>query len=137
MKKSTIIITVLVIAALAIGAFFVLNRGKNEQTASDSPNNSDTSDFTGTDNLITYTDEGFGPTSLTVKAGATIVVENNSSEELDFSSDMHPVHNENPELNQDTIMPGESQSFSVNTPGSWGYHNHLNPGRTGTIVVEE
>jgi len=33
-------------------------------------------------------------------------------------------------------LPGESWSFKFDEGGTWKYHDHLNPGATGMIVVE-
>jgi plastocyanin len=34
------------------------------------------------------------------------------------------------------FLPGQSWSFKFTKAGTWKYHDHLNPGATGTIVVE-
>ncbi|OHA38709.1 MAG: hypothetical protein A3G03_02780 [Candidatus Taylorbacteria bacterium RIFCSPLOWO2_12_FULL_44_15c] len=34
------------------------------------------------------------------------------------------------------VQSGNSWSFKFDISGTWKYHNHLNPGDTGTIVVE-
>ena len=34
------------------------------------------------------------------------------------------------------LKKGESYEFTFNEIGSWKYHNHLNPGQQGTVVVE-
>jgi len=85
--------------------------------------------------IITYTDDGFSPATVTVVAGSTITVENESSGELEFKSGKHPAHNDNTELNQEEINSGESLSFTVNKVGTWGYHNHYDADKKGTIVV--
>jgi plastocyanin len=86
---------------------------------------------------ITYTDEGFSPSATTVKKGATITVTNNSSADLMFSSADHPTHQLQPELNMDTLKPGESGTITVTKVGTWGYHDHLKAGEQGTIIVTE
>lgn len=55
---------------------------------------------------------------------------------MQFDSDPHPAHTTNPELNVGSVPPGEQMSFVVDTKGTFGYHNHLNPAQKGTIVVE-
>lgn len=128
MKKSTIIIVV-VLVALGLGVAALMMREDKSTTQT-----------TGVEEpvaaTITYTDDGFSPASVTVAAGTTVSVENSSSGELQFSSDDHPTHKDNPELNQAAIPSGDTLNFVVNEPGTWGYHDHLNPTKTGTIVVE-
>jgi plastocyanin len=86
--------------------------------------------------VIAYTDNGFEPKNLTVKVGSTLTVKNNSSMDLQFSSDKHPVHTDNPELNEPVIGPGKQQTVSINHKGTWGVHNHLQASDTATLIVE-
>lgn len=87
-------------------------------------------------NTIAYTDNGFSPASLTVKSGDQVTITNNSSRLLQFDSDPHPQHTDDPELNVGTIAPGQSRTITVHTTGSHGYHNHLNADDIGTLVVQ-
>lgn len=84
--------------------------------------------------VITYSDDGFSPDSITIEEGQTIIVKNGSSDTLDFASDDHPTHQTNSELNVGLIEPGEAKSFKP-SKGSWGYHDHLNASATGSITV--
>lgn len=86
--------------------------------------------------VIVYSDEGFEPKIVKVKSGDKITVQNKSSLDMQFSSDPHPSHSENRELNQNSLPAGGSQTFTVTTRGKWGFHDHLNSRYTGTIVVE-
>lgn len=86
---------------------------------------------------ITYTNEGFSPSTTTVKKGATITVTNQSSADLMFSSADHPTHLLQPELNMGTLKPGESGTITVTKVGTWGYHDHLKASEQGTIIVTE
>ena len=54
---------------------------------------------------------------------------------MQFDSDPHPVHTDDTELNVGHVEPGGSMTFTVNKTGTHGYHNHLNPGDTGTIIA--
>lgn len=92
---------------------------------------------TSTGTTITYTDNGFSPSSYTAKVGSTITVINNSKMDLEFSSDDHPAHTDYTELNMGTQKPGESVTFNVSKTGSWGFHDHLHAEYTGTLVVNE
>lgn len=85
---------------------------------------------------ITYTNSGFSPATYTVKTGDTVTVENKSSHDLQFSSDNHPTHTAEPELNMNVLRPGESGTFTVTKAGTWGFHNHLDAQHTGELVVK-
>lgn len=144
MKKTYLILFVAVVTGLIVG-FLILN-GKNNQSSQDqSVSTSQTTASSSTESnsssqqvaaTITYTNSGFSPEKITVKSGDMISVKNDSSRPLEFSSDPHPVHTDDPELNQSVLEPGQSQSFTLTTKGTWGYHDHLNEINTGTIVVE-
>jgi plastocyanin len=112
----------------------------DQSTPSDSQTNQSTSNQTDQDAsvavVITYGDNGFEPATATVKSGSKIQVVNNSQDELELASDPHPTHTINPELNTEDIEPGSSKTITVTTTGEWGYHNHYNPSKRGTLTVE-
>ncbi len=86
--------------------------------------------------IIIYSDSGFSPSPLTVKTGTMVTIKNTSSRTLQFDSDPHPVHTDDPELNVGVVASGQTKTFTVTTTGSHGYHNHLNASDTGTLVVQ-
>lgn len=87
--------------------------------------------------VITYTDRGFTPTDPMIKRGGTVTVRNTSSHDVQFSSDPHPAHTGEGELNLKELAPGEAASFTVTRVGNFGFHNHLNPSESGTLMVME
>lgn len=137
MKKSVIIIVLVVIVALAGVAFAVVNSADDNSTQTTQDNTAtEESDQASTANTIKYTDNGFSPSTLTVKAGTTITIKNNSSRPLQFSSDDHPEHTDDPELNLSTLSPGGSQKLTVTVMGTHGIHNHLDDSHGATLVIE-
>lgn len=96
-------------------------------------------------NVVTYSDSGFSPKTLTIKKGATVVFFDGASDDVRVASNPHPIHNGYPTkggcVNStfdscSNIAPGQSWSFKFDIVGSWGYHNHLNPSEGATIVVQ-
>lgn len=158
MKKSSLLVVALILVVLAsIGAMAFGNNTKNEQTttqtstnaeskpesASESPNaaNDDAMKIDESANqaaavIITYSNSGFSPKDITVKAGETIEVKNTSSRIVQFDSDPHPVHTDNRQLNIEFIDPGKSKTFSITNTGTWGFHNHIDASETGKITVQ-
>ena len=139
MKK--IIVIAAIVIFVVIGGVFMLTRESNEKVTPETSPAASTKDIpvTGTDSAastITYTNDGFSPSTITVSAGTTITIKNDSSKSLQFASNDHPTHTKNPELNGSTIDAGQSQTITVTQTGTNGYHNHLNPSDTGTIVVQ-
>jgi len=134
------VIAVVVIALLGIGAF-ALSQNKDSSSANSgattkSSSSSSNPDQTNSANTITYSNSGFSPSTLTVKAGDTVTIKNTSSRPVEYDSDPHPTHTDDPELNIGTVAPGSSDSFKVTEKGAHKYHNHLNPSDTGTLIVE-
>ncbi len=144
MKKVVIILVIVV--AVAAGAFALTRKSDNNtatnssanptsgdqaQTASPSPSSSQSAAA-----IITYSDSGFSPSSITVKSGDTVTIKNTSSNGLQLDSDPHPIHTDDTDLNVGTVATGQSQTFTVTKKGTFGYHNHLNPSDKGEIVIQ-
>jgi plastocyanin len=88
-------------------------------------------------NLVSMEADGFSPSTLTVESGETVTFENSSDDDKWPASNDHPTHELYPGFDaKNAVLPGESYSFTFERAGSWGYHDHLNPGLTGTIVVK-
>lgn len=100
---------------------------------------------------ITYTDSGFSPNILTVKAGQEVVFINKSSRDFWPATAVHPTHQVYPGSDIQKcfsgqsegifdackpINPGSSWTFVFEHKGAWKYHDHLNPVFTGTLKVE-
>ena len=102
-------------------------------------------------NAIIYTDGGFSPSPLTVKAEEIVVFKNESAREVWPASAAHPTHTVYPGSDIEKcdsavpgemfdacgpVMPGESFSFTFKEVGEWAYHDHLNASYFGKVVVE-
>ncbi|HSH55888.1 MAG TPA: cupredoxin domain-containing protein [Candidatus Limnocylindrales bacterium] len=85
---------------------------------------------------VTYTETGFSPETVRLKAGTTLTVTNDSNRALQFDSDPHPQHTANPELNLEIIESGATKTVVVKKTGSHGIHNHVSARDTGTVIVE-
>ena len=142
MSKKTlwILIAAIVVIGGAIGVYAFTQQNAGAPSSSSNKSSGDSSGKDSSDKpvaaTITYSDDGFSPSKVTVKSGDTIAIKNASAHDMQFDSDPHPVHTTNPELNLDTVSPGKTMIFTAHTKGTFGYHNHLNPSDTGTIVVQ-
>lgn len=86
---------------------------------------------------IVFTDQGFEKSSYTVKKGQTVEVKNQSNTQLQFSSDSHPTHTEETELNLAVLQPGQSSTFMPTEAGEHGFHDHIQSQFTGVLTVTE
>jgi len=85
---------------------------------------------------VTVTDSGFEPQSITVKAGSKVVWTNGTQATANVSSAMHPTHELYPPLNLGDFDQGATVELVFDEPGEYKYHDHLNPSKFGTVVVE-
>lgn len=115
-------------------------RESTESTSSE-PDTSNTTesddDATVGSTVIVFTDDGFNPSDYTSKLGEAVTVRNDSNMDLEFSSDDHPTHTENPELNLSKLAPGESATFTPAEAKTYSFHDHINAQYNGTLTVEE
>lgn len=144
-----IVIAVIVILALAAGGWF-LTRPKQPaisestnviqtpaSTESASPASAtEGSDVADEENLVTISSAGFSPKEITISAGETVVWMNSDAIDHTVNSAPHPTHTAYPPLNLDTIKPGDKKSLNFPEPGTYKYHDHLNPSLVGSIIVE-
>ncbi len=141
------VIAILAAIVVAAGGYFAFHKSppasSNNQSSSSTSQNSAASNSDSqapsqvqTAATITYTDGGFSPQTVTVKAGDKILIKNDSSSPMQFDSNPHPIHTDDPELNEGTIDAGSSAVITVTVKGTHGYHNHLDPSQTGTIIVQ-
>lgn len=146
MNKKVIIGSVIAAVVVAVGAWFVLGGDTSAPSSSNDSSTGDSSQAASSDvdtstdattAMITFTDDGFSPSMLTVKKGTVVTVKNESSTSVQFSSDDHPTHRLDPEINMSTLAPGKSGTFTAETVGTHGFHDHINDQFTGTLVVTE
>ncbi|MBI2594782.1 MAG: cupredoxin domain-containing protein [Candidatus Colwellbacteria bacterium] len=157
MSRNTYLVIGLVIILVILGFLLLQQRGGNEVLAPTGEEVSESTGGTGTESsqetgvstgasietgtgeaaVVTYTDNGFSPATLTVKKGETVTFKNNSGKSFWPASAVHPTHTVYPEFDaKQGIAPGAAYSFTFSRTGSWKYHNHLNPSLTGTITVQ-
>lgn len=138
MSKKVIIGLVVVVVIFGLGAWWLASSmpSSSEVPKPSTSNEKSTLPDTVAAATITYTDSGFSPSPLTVKKDDTIKIVNQSSVSLEFSSDDHPTHKADPELNMPIIQAGKDAMLKVTKTGTWGYHNHLKPSDEGRLTVE-
>ncbi|OGM26233.1 hypothetical protein A2962_04325 [Candidatus Woesebacteria bacterium RIFCSPLOWO2_01_FULL_39_61] len=85
---------------------------------------------------VTLTKSGFSPQTITISQGAKVIWTNESGTTTTVNSADHPTHLKYPPLNLGSFTNGESLSLVFDTPGTYGYHNHLNASQFGTVTVE-
>lgn len=140
----------IIVAVLVIVGAIVLMKGQyqtNQTTTAPSvkPTAIETTSETGAPSegtarkkelIVNVTANGFEPATVTVKSGAKVTWMNKSGSTANVSSAKHPTHLVYPPLNLGDFDDGKSVSLVFAKPGTYQYHNHLNPSQLGKVVVE-
>jgi len=148
------IIIVIVVIVLLGGGFYLMKGNsatqqptQTNQTAQQNsqpssmkaqPTTVSSSGNTAGTNAVSYTANGFEPQTITIKAGQSVTWTNKDSDEVWVASNPHPTHTDYPGFDElKSMSNGETYSFTFTKVGQWGYHNHLNPGQHGTVIVTQ
>jgi len=70
----------------------------------------------------------FSPASISIRRGTKVVFSNQTQAD-------HTVTANNGAFNFDPVVPGQSVSFTFNTPGAYAYYCQFHPNMTGTIAA--
>lgn len=135
MKKRYILGTLLLILIIAAGGYvYLTNQKPQPPKTSQKPTVNRTLPKEVT---ITLDKNGFSPKEVTIKQGTAVRWKNISGKEQTVNSDDHPSHQKHRELNFGIFKNGSTVAFVFKKPGTYEYHNHLQPEHTGKIVVEK
>lgn len=129
------ILGVIVLTIILVGGYYIV-RSYGENSSQDNTNQTQSQDATNEPGVIIFDGASFSPQTLTVQSGETVTIRNTSSQVLEFDSDPHPAHTDNTELNVGVVRPGESQTFTVDRVGTYGYHDHLDSRISAELIVE-
>ncbi|MBI2543432.1 MAG: cupredoxin domain-containing protein [Candidatus Aenigmarchaeota archaeon] len=95
---------------------------------------------TGVKHTVEITNTGFNPNTLNIKLGDDVTFVNKDASPHWPASNIHPTHCEYKGCNvfdsRKGLNTGESYSIVFDQTGTWKYHDHLNPGMTGTLIVQ-
>lgn len=85
---------------------------------------------------VVLRDSGFTPVTINIKVGTKVVFANKSGGPATVNSAIHPTHLVYPPLNLGEFADAQTLELVFDKQGTYKYHDHLNPSRTGTVVVE-
>jgi plastocyanin len=88
--------------------------------------------------VIVMNEVGFSPNTLTIKAGSSVTWTNEDASPHHVTSEPFPSNDALPELNSEgPLQNGDSYTFVFEEPGTFHYHDQINPYEyKGTIIVE-
>ena len=89
---------------------------------------------------VSLTAAGLTPATISIEAGTQLAWKNDDQAPHQVAADPHPLNDSIPGFdNGQLLQPGDSFSFTFETPGTYTIHDHLNPldpKWQGTVVVE-
>ncbi|HZJ18273.1 MAG TPA: cupredoxin domain-containing protein [Patescibacteria group bacterium] len=135
MDKRLLYITVAILFLVGV-MYYSVNKNAflpKKDNSTDSPSNTQSEE---TKETVTLSKEGFSPKELTIKTGTRIIWINKSGDSATVNSDNHPDHLLFPFLNLGEFGAESSVQAVFEKAGTYNYHDHLNPSRTGTIIVQ-
>ncbi len=149
-NKNVLIIAIIAIAIILIG-FFAFNSKNNDADKDAMMSAEGGSAFGGkkdgeammekgdamAKHIVKYTGTGFAPAGLEIAVGETVTFVNESGNHMWVASAIHPTHELLPEFDQEEGTPnGSMYSFTFTKTGVWKFHDHLNPGMKGSVMVK-
>lgn len=85
---------------------------------------------------VVYTDQGFVPNKVQIKAGEMVEFINESSQGMWVASIPHPAHTKLPTFDQFKIYgKGARYRYIFEKKGTWEFHDHINPAAGGVVSV--
>jgi len=144
MNKNLVVL--LVIGFGALGVYYFLNSAPSapvsqteatEEMHAEDTHGQENEDHEGSEvHVVTYTNAGFGESTLTIAAGDSVTFMNNSSQPLRVAFGDHEDHDESPDHKEHpTISEGMSDTVVFPTAGTYEYHNHHADEHHGTVTV--
>lgn len=81
---------------------------------------------------------GFKPAQITIKKNTIVRFTNVGEGDMWPASNPHPSHTAYQDFDaRRKVKPGETYEFKFKNVGTWGCHDHLSPGLSCRIVVQE
>lgn len=164
-------IWIVVMVVILTGGFLFWQNGQSANTAVDlqpsettvTPAPADTSTGTSTTSAgsdsaamsasVSYGADGYSPSQVTVKKGATVTWTAEGRSDMWVATAPHPAHTGYPGDGTsrsthcasdyagpkpfDQCAPGASYSFKFDQVGTFAYHDHMNASNFGKVVVVE
>lgn len=133
-KATKIILALAAVAAIVLGAaylFGAFGRNGGNEVAEDVPPPREDAVIT-----MTYREDGFDPSRVTIKPGDAIEVRNESDAVISPAADPGSETEGSPELDFGDIEPGENEVMIIHEEGEWEIRNRHQETHSATIVVE-
>lgn len=128
---------IVVLVIVLVGYYLVKGQGKTYDNNKSQAVNTQPTGQVKAGAVVDYTDSGFSPQSITVKVGDTVTWTNKSGGRMWVASNPHPTHTDLSGFDElGSAKNGGIYSYTFTKAGNWKYHNHVNAGDGGVVVVQ-
>jgi plastocyanin len=125
-----------VFIGLALVMYLGILEATNVPPATTNSSQASQHDHTVAQGAVTMTNSGYEPAEITIQAGESVQWTNDSEWPMWVASDPHPSHDGLKGFDQRQLLRrGKTYQFTFEQAGTYGYHDHLNPAKRGTIRV--
>ncbi len=130
MNKQTKIIVILVVVAVLAGVAILATSLTNKR------GNTGTTENDNIAATVIYRSDGFIPAEVTVPKGKALRIINRTKSAIKPSSNNHPTHALNPELNFPEIPANGNATVTLTKVDAWGFHNEYAVDKKAIVIVE-
>lgn len=86
---------------------------------------------------VDITKDGFNPATVLAKKGSKIIWTNKDQSMHQLQANPHPTGESLPGLKSEILDSTQTYEYTADTPGTFEYHDHINPTTNGKIEVQE
>lgn len=134
MRDKSPILIIIAVVLLAGVAFFVRQQ-KTDNKPAPKPTSINTIPMP-VINKVTVENNGFSPSTITVKRGETVMWINKSGKNASVNSDTYPTNKLYKFLNLGGFPADYSVQVAFPNIGTYTYHNQFIPSQKGTVIVK-
>ncbi|MFH1207846.1 MAG: cupredoxin domain-containing protein [Patescibacteria group bacterium] len=137
-KNTTIIVVAVLVVVVAglLGWYFLREKPLNENLTQMLNTSNSVAVVRPEAKTVWIMEGSFNPSVVTIAAGETITWVNKDETKRKIAADPHPSGSTLPALLSEELGQNESYTFTFATAGTWGYHDYLNPIKSGQIIVK-
>ena len=118
---------VIIVAVIMFGSRHLAEAPSSQSTDTKSGQNSAT---------ITYDGDSFEPETVTVSAGGTLKIINQSQGNIVVVPNQATAQAATNQMVVGNVDPGVSKTITLTTTGTWGFFNQKHPSEQATVVVQ-
>ncbi|MFA5052164.1 MAG: hypothetical protein WC544_03845 [Patescibacteria group bacterium] len=136
-NASILIVVILVVIIAGLLGWYFLKETPTNENLNKTVNSINSVTITRPPAKTVWIMEGsFNPSVVTIATGETVTWVNKDDAQRQVQADPHPSGTSLPALMSDPLSIDGTYSFTFTDAGEYTYHDHLNPIKSGKIIVK-